>query len=225
MRTVFAHDDVHGGHHVRNGRLIVGAEHGRGKDPVIDEATREIARQAERVSGIVERVRRYAKQKSNLQTPLDFCEVVKTAYATFCSSTEHSGVRVSAQLAESAPIEGEPLELELLTVNLLKNALHAARTNTTGKSEIRGRLTEDSSRPDAVRWVLEVEDNGLPVSDDKLAELSHPVSSEKLEGLGLGLSICRVIAERHAARLTFLRASPQGLIASVSMTMRRTKAG
>ncbi|MBP3439553.1 MAG: sensor histidine kinase [Sutterella sp.] len=109
-------------------------------------------------------------------------------------------MRVSAQLAESAPIEGEPLELELLTVNLLKNALHAARTNTTGKSEIRVRLTEDSSRPDAVRWVLEVEDNGLPVSDDKLAE-------------------------RHAARLTFRRASPQGLIASVSMTMRRTKAG
>ena len=170
-------------------------------------------------------MRRYAKQKSNLQTPLDFCEVVKTAYATFCSSTEHSGVRVSAQLAESAPIEGEPLELELLTVNLLKNAFHAARTNTTGKSEIWVRLTEDSSRPDAVRWVLKVEDNGLPASDDKLAELSHPVSSDKLEGLGLGLSICRVIAERHAARLTFLRASPQGLIASVSMTMRRTKAG
>lgn len=198
---------------------------GRGKDPVIDEATREIARQAERVSGIVERVRRYAKQKSNLQTPLDFCEVVKSAYATFCSSTEHSGVRVSAQLVETAPIEGDPLELELLTVNLLKNALHAARTNTSGKSEIQVRLTEDRSKSDTVRWVLEVEDNGLPVSDDKLAELSHPVSSDKLEGLGLGLSICRVIAERHAARLTFRRASPQGLIASVSMPMRRTEAG
>lgn len=194
---------------------------GRGKDPIIDEATREIAHQAERVSDIVERVRRYAKQQSNLQTPLDFCEVVKTAYATFCSSTEHSGVRVSAQLAETAPIEGDPLELELLTVNLLKNALHAARTNPSGKSEIKVRLSEDSQPSGPVRWVLEVEDNGLPVSDAKLAELSHPVSSDKLEGLGLGLSICRVIAERHAARLSFRRAQPQGLIASLSMPMRR----
>ena len=34
---------------------------GRGKDPVIDEATREITKQAERVASIVDRVRAYAK--------------------------------------------------------------------------------------------------------------------------------------------------------------------
>ena len=63
--------------------------------------------------------------------------------------------------------------------------------------EIRLRLKADLSVENNPRWVLEVEDNGLPLDDKKFAELSHPVTSEKFEGLGLGLSICRVIAERH----------------------------
>ena len=66
-------------------------------------------------------------------------------------------------------------------------------------------------------WRLEVEDNGPEIPDETLRDLSHPVSSDKLEGLGLGLSLCRVIAERHTARLVFRRALPHGLIASLSI--------
>ena len=190
---------------------------GRNKDPVVDEATREIGRQAERVSGIVERVRRYARGRGARHGAQDLCSIVKSAYASFSSGTEHSNVRVSAELPERAPVEGDPLELELLIVNLLKNALHAAKSTDLEKGEIRMRLTRDEHDPDAPRWVLAVEDNGRPLSEEKFAELSHPVTSEKLEGLGLGLSICRVIAERHAARLTFRRAKPQGLVVLFSI--------
>lgn len=88
--------------------------------------------------------------------------------------------------------------------------------------EIRLRLKADLSVENNPRWVLEVEDNGLPLDDKKFAELSHPVTSEKFEGLGLGLSICRVIAERHRGRLTFRRAEPWGLVVSLSLPQVRT---
>lgn len=190
---------------------------GKGHDPVIDEATREIGRQAERVSSIVERVRRYAKQKEGLQREIDFCAVVKSAYSTFRSGSASSAVRVSADLVASAPIEGDPLELELLVVNTLKNALHALQKGNIERGEIKLRLKADLSVEKDPRWVLEVEDNGQPLDDKTFAELSHPVTSEKFEGLGLGLSICRVIAERHRGRFTFRRAEPQGLIVSLSL--------
>ena len=45
--------------------------------------------------------------------------------------------------------------------------------------------------------------------------LSRPVHSEKIEGLGLGLSICRVIAERHTTRLQFEQVEPHGLMVSL----------
>jgi len=195
---------------------------GKGHDPVIDEATREIGRQAERVSSIVERVRSYARQKEGLQREIDFCAVVKSAYSTFRSGAASSSVRVSADLVDAAPVEGDPLELELFVVNTLKNALHALQSGSVEHPEIRLRLKADLSVENNPRWVLEVEDNGLPLDDKKFAELSHPVTSEKFEGLGLGLSICRVIAERHRGRLTFRRAEPRGLVVSLSLPQVRT---
>lgn len=190
---------------------------GKGHDPVIDEATREIGRQAERVSSIVERVRRYARQKEGLQREIDFCAVVKSAYSTFRSGSASSSVRVSADLVDAAPVEGDPLELELLVVNTLKNALHALFEARVEHVEIKLRLKADLAAADNPRWVLEVEDNGPKLDDEKFAELAHPVTSDKLEGLGLGLSICRVIAERHRGRLAFRRAQPHGLVVSLSL--------
>lgn len=193
---------------------------GKGKDPMVEEATREIAREAERVSDIVERVRRYAKQKSQVHAPIDLCEVTKRAFTTFRSSTDQTGVRITSEFVESAPIEGDPLELELLIVNLLKNALHAAQKSPEGKGRIAIRFFADGVLSDDPRWILEIRDNGAPVSDEAFKNLAHPISSDKLEGLGLGLSICRVIAERHAAKLLFRRLEPCGLCAALSFAQR-----
>lgn len=189
---------------------------GRGKDPMIDEATREIALQAERVSEIVDRVRKYAKQRSQLHAAIDLCEVTKRAFTTFRSSTDQTGVRIAADFVDEAPIEGDPLELELLIVNLLKNALHAAHASPDERGMIAIRLFADGVMSDSPRWILEVRDNGPVISDEQFRELAHPISSDKLEGLGLGLSICRVIAERHAAKLFFRRLEPHGLSAVLS---------
>lgn len=147
---------------------------------------------------------------------------MKSAYSTFRSGAASSSVRVSADLVDAAPIEGDPLELELFVVNTLKNAFHALQSGGVEHPEIRLRLKADLGVENNPRWVLEVEDNGLPLDDKKFAELSHPVASEKFEGLGLGLSICRVIAERHRGRLTFRRAEPQGLVVSLSLPQVRT---
>ena len=191
------------------------------QDAVVEEATREIARQAERVSSIVERVRAYAKGKSDVRQPSDLCVVAKRAFTTFRSGADLTGVRVSGEFLPEAPVSGDPLELELLVVNCLKNALHAAKASPDGHGEIRIRVSDDAS---GEKWRLEVEDNGPRIDDAKFAELSHPVTSEKFEGLGLGLSISRVIAERHAARLLFRRAGDRGLAVTLLIAKRGPEA-
>ena len=73
--------------------------------------------------------------------------------------------------------------------------------------------TESSTTTAFLR--LKVQDNGPAVSDEQFRTLARPVASEKIEGLGLGLSISRTIAERHAARLEFTRNQPGGLSVSL----------
>lgn len=65
-----------------------------------------------------------------------------------------------------------------------------------------------------------MEDDGPTLSDEKFRDLSQPVTSDKFEGLGLGLSICRVIAERHRARLGFVRQPGRGLVVRLVMPRR-----
>lgn len=199
---------------------------GSAKDAVVGEATREIVRQAERVSEIVERVRAYAKGRSNVDQSVDLCAVTKRAFNTFRSSTDLSGIRVSADLCGEAPAKGDPLELELLIVNLLKNALQALRATDSRTGTIAIRLRPAPAQPESAAggaqpaWLLEVEDDGPTLSDEKFRDLSQPVTSDKFEGLGLGLSICRVIAERHRARLGFVRQPGRGLVVRLVMPRR-----
>ena len=187
---------------------------GRGKDPVIDEATREITKQAERVASIVDRVRAYAKNREKAHQSVDLCDIVKHAFGSFRSGSDLTGVRILSSLPPEAFVSGDALELELLVVNCLKNALSAIRKNPDGKGEIHISLTSESSTTTAF-WRLKVQDNGPAVSDEQFRTLARPVASEKIEGLGLGLSISRTIAERHAARLEFTRNQPGGLSVSL----------
>ena len=186
---------------------------GRGKDPVIDEATREITKQAERVASIVDRVRAYAKNREKAHQSVDLCDIVKHAFGSFRSGSDLTGVRILSSLPPEAFVSGDALELELLVVNCLKNALSAIRKNPDSKGEIHISLTSESSTT-AAFWRLKVQDNGPAVSDEQFRTLARPVASEKIEGLGLGLSISRTIAERHAARLEFSRNQPGGLAVS-----------
>lgn len=154
---------------------------GRGKDPVIDEATREITKQAERVASIVDRVRAYAKNREKAHQSVDLCDIVKHAFGSFRSGSDLTGVRILSSLPPEAFVSGDALELELLVVNCLKNALSAIRKNPDGKGEIHISLTSESSTT-AAFWRLKVQDNGPAVSDEQFRTLARPVASEKSKG-------------------------------------------
>ena len=54
-------------------------------------------------------------------------------------------------------------------------------------------------------------DNGPYLTDEKFSRLQSLMQSVKPEGLGLGLSIVRGIADSHGATLTFARPPSGGL--------------
>lgn len=195
----------------------------RGKDPIIAEATREIAKQAERVASIVERVRAYAKNNTKAHQTLNLCEIIKHAFGSFRSGNDLTGVRIFSNLPTEAYVSGDALELELLVVNCLKNALQAVRRNQDNKGEIQIELVPADLC--GTQWKLSIRDNGPRISDEQFARLSRPVASEKIEGLGLGLSISRVIAERHAAKLEFARLPDGGLSVSLYISVQTAGKG
>lgn len=182
----------------------------RSGDPLVDEALGEISAQAERVSEIVGRVCSYARNEKSVRVRADLAEAVERAAAVFGKSSPAAGVRLENEARGPAPCLMDPLEVELVLVNLLRNAGAAAKAGPD--PAVRMTL----SRQDGF-WVACVEDSGPYISDEAMKRLAQPVRSEKKEGLGLGLTICRIIAEEHGGHLSFERREPHGLRAMLHL--------
>ena len=166
---------------------------------------------AARASEIVERVRQYAKKKSDVK-PVSVWE----AFAKADHTVSHFGVgRVPTQIGgfADAVVLMNPLDLELVFSNLLKNAKEAASSQKNEAPLVRvAAAVEDGFA------AVTLEDNGPRLSDAAFAQLNEPVSSQKPDGLGLGLSISRNIVENIGGTITFRRrGDSDGLITVVRL--------
>ena len=171
------------------------------EEKTVKTALAGIETEAERIAGIVNRVRNYAKSRQTAHVKCDLTAAVRQAEKSLKSSSAAT-VPVVLQLPSAAPVLGDALELELLVFNLLKNASEALAGQKRARIVVR-------LKPENHRWCLTVEDNGPVLSDADFRHLQDLMSSVKPEGLGLGLSIVRGIADSHGAGLSFER-NPEG---------------
>src|SRR5690606_17301054 len=88
---------------------------------------------------------------------------------------------------EPAPVSLNPLVLEQLLLNLVRNAVQAAAPR-------RVRVAVRVERQDGV-VMLDVADDGPGLPDAILAEPFRALSSGREGGTGLGLSLCRMLVE------------------------------
>ena len=185
---------------------------GRAEDELVTEAVTAISEQAERLSGIIDRVRAYAKREERVRTMQDLRAVARQAVETFRKNyTLAQSVTVREELpGEEAPCRIDPLEIELLLVNLLRNSAAAVQGESEKTAVLRLEGTETA-------WVMTLTDSGPVMTAEALARLAVPGGSEKSDGLGLGLAICRMIAESHGGNLLFRAASPKGLAVQVTL--------
>lgn len=109
-------------------------------------------------------------------------------------------------------IRGDALELELLTVNLTKNAVEAVGMEEDGFVHVTLVRTPHSIR-------LSVTDNGPVSNDNDVAAVKNRMNTTKENGLGLGLQIVQGIVERHQAVINFAVRRPCGLIVTVDFPL------
>lgn len=185
-------------------------ENGTDTRDVTVESVEKIAEQTKRASAIVDRVRAYAKG-SRERSLISLHDAVTAGLENTRKSRRRSGVAIDFvdRCAAMVRIEANPLEIELIVVNLLKNAVDAV----SGLPDARVTLTLE---PVGRQIRLTVTDNGLPMSDENWHAIqSEAVRTTKDAGTGLGLSIVRSITEDLGGRTEFVRQEKGGLSVSV----------
>jgi two-component system sensor kinase FixL len=82
------------------------------------------------------------------------------------------------------------IQIQQVVMNLVRNAAEAMR-------DTRWKILAISTVREAAAWVIRVEDSGPGMSSQVSDRLFQPMQSDKPDGMGLGLSICRTIVEAH----------------------------
>ncbi len=95
---------------------------------------------------------------------------------------------------EKLQLEGDAAQLEMVLLNLVKNAREAF-SKKTGVEALR--ITLRAGIDPKNRPFIEVEDNGAGISPELLEEIFIPFFTTKPTGTGVGLSISRQIMQLH----------------------------
>ena len=175
----------------------------------LHEVLELIKQQNIRADSIVQRVRAYRKSTPKRDQEISLSKIVKDAVDTVSISNPLISQALHTDLGENVKVRGDALELELLVVNLIKNALEAVSENSDGKVTVSIEETEK-------KVLLIVQDNGNVKTEEDLKPLSGSFESTKKDGLGIGLTIVKGIVERHRGRVEFQTALPHGLKVIVS---------
>lgn len=186
-----------------------------------------IADETQRASEIVECVRAYAKGRRLERSVLSAADVMQSAVRLWRGQSMRDFPLWVLVPKSAAHISANAFELELVFVNLLKNAAEAAQAAWAPTSPAASPNQLISRRPEVLvgsgpmvaftaevigsSVVFMVADSGKPLSDEALLRIeagsSQPQagSSQKSNGLGLGLAIVRSIVDACFGAITFGR--------------------
>ncbi len=174
-----------------------------------DRMTGIIVSQSRRVSELIDGYLSLARDTDDFpHDPMDLTsfamEAVESAIHGFAG-----GVTISFPRHDQAvTVLGNQMRLGQALNNMLRNAVEALVDQPGGLVEVD--LTREG---DEVR--LSVADNGQGIPAGRLDRVWEPFYTTKTEGTGLGLYVCRKIAQEHGGRMEIKNRPQGGLTASL----------
>lgn len=170
----------------------------------VDDKTKQglevILGEAERAARIVRNLLTFARKRQTTRAMVDLNQVVRETLALRAYEQKVTNIQVIEALATGLPevfVDGHQIKQVLL--NLIINAEHAC-LGAHGRGTIVVRTMHDSDRGSAV---LEVNDDGPGIPDDRLGRVFDPffTTKEVGQGTGLGLTVAYAIAREHGGRI------------------------
>jgi len=162
----------------------------------VQPVVQRMAQLAERAGGVIQRVNAFARRRELTLSRVDLAALVRRAVA---AAQEARSVPVTLDLpTQPVWVQGDALLLEHLVHNLCGSALDWAGLGPR-EPRVRVRLDTPAGAENQVR--LSVADSGPGVPEHAQARIFDAFFSTKDGGMGMGLAICRSIAEAHHGRI------------------------
>ena len=172
----------------------------RGKDDpaTLRDILGDVESDAHRAHDIIRNVRNTIKKGDPTRRRIDLNELVTNVAHVVRPDAVGYSCEIETSLAKDLPlIEGDPVQIQQVLVNLVSNALDAMRQTPAGQRKV-----EISTAGDGDGQVrLSVRDHGTGIPLEVHGRLFDQFFTTKEHGLGMGLAIVRSIVEAHGGKI------------------------
>lgn len=158
-----------------------------------------------RMGTITQQLKSYSRKGSEDLIPVDFVSSINTSISMMAPQLGQQAVEITKSLPDTpVSVLADPVRLEQVIVNLLRNALDAMKGQTERYLQISLTAGEMAT--------LTIQDNGPGI--ENLDEMFEPFFTTKKpgEGVGLGLAISSSIAQDLDGRLFARNVTPRGAV-------------
>jgi len=154
--------------------------------------------QALRAGNIIRGVRDFIRSRRTTPTDCDINALIRHALDLLDTPLDENGIDVFLSLTDTPLLaRADQTLLVQVILNLAQNAIEAMAKNDPA----RRKLTITSTRTTEGTIIVSVSDQGRGIPADLGEQPYMPLFTTKMQGMGLGLSICRSVVEAHGGRI------------------------
>jgi len=180
------------------------------KNEEIQEDLRLLKQEGKRCARIVQGVLNFAREKDLVCQKFDLAKLLDDTLILMKHSIEVNGIKLDLHLDDSLELEGDPNQIQQVLVNLIINAVHASKPDSTIR--INGETLNNVVR-------LEIIDQGCGIPQSEITKVFNPfyTSKKEGEGTGLGLSVSYGIVNKHSGSIHLENMPVGGIKASIEL--------
>ncbi|MHB8122174.1 MAG: two-component system sensor histidine kinase NtrB [Desulfuromonadaceae bacterium] len=165
-----------------------------------------------RLETLVSDLLAYARTDQNQMVQVDVCDAIDHTIALLRHEAEQLHINIVRECQKSLLITGNRDRLCQALLNLGKNAIQAMPDG--GSLQITAGVTGKKA-------IIQIRDDGHGISQDEMSRIFEPFFTTKARGTGLGLALCRKIAEEHGGEIAVQSVVEKGTTVSISIPIRQ----
>lgn len=177
----------------------------------ISDSVEDVERSANRTVQLIERIRNFIRPTQSQYELVDMKVLVRDVRHLLSHEVRTQGIHFEWDFdVVDCVVMGDKVQLSQIVLNVYRNAIQAmAQVNKRDISVSLERVEQ--------RVVLRVHDSGPGLNEFVRDQVGQPFVTTKNDGLGVGLSISKTIAEMHSGSLTITNVVDGGALVELNL--------